>query len=83
LALEEQNKKNYLQFQDKLTLRKNYAKASFATMESKFRNGRVEAVVYSSVKNQFLTAEYDLLKNKLQLQYIDLKINLLKGNNLE
>jgi outer membrane protein len=31
-------------------------------MQAKFTNGRVEAIVFSSVKNQFLTAEYDLLK---------------------
>lgn len=82
VILEEQNKKNYLLLQNKLQLKQNYAKASFTTMQVKFTNGRVEAVVYSSVKNQLLSAEYDLLKNKLQLQYIDLKINLMKKDQL-
>jgi outer membrane protein len=80
VALEEKNKKNYLELQDKLQQRQKYAQASFTTMQAKFANARVEAIVYSSVKNQLLKAEYDVLKNNLQLQYIALKINLLKYN---
>lgn len=82
ITLEQQNKKNYLELQKKLNERQTYAKASLATAQAKFTNGKIEAVLYSSVRNQFLTAEYDLLKNNLQLQYIDLKINLLTSNNL-
>ncbi|WP_369753820.1 TolC family protein [Flavobacterium sp. WC2409] len=80
VTLEEKNKSNYLQLEKKLKERRKYAKASFTTMQAKFTNGRVEAIVYSSVKNQFLRAEYDVLKNNLQIQYIHLKINLLKNN---
>jgi outer membrane protein len=80
-VLEEQNKKNYLLLQEKLNDRLSYAKASFNTMQAKFTNGRVEAILYSSVKNQFLSAKYDLIKNSLQLQYIILKINLLQHNS--
>jgi outer membrane protein len=82
VALEEQNKKNYLQIQNKSIEKLQYAKASLATTQAKFTNGKVEAVLYSSVKNQFLSAEYEVLKNRLQLQYIDLKINLLKKDSL-
>lgn len=82
LALEEQNKENYLQLQQQLNNRQQYAKASFTTMQAKFASGRVEAIIFSAVKNQLLKAEYDGLKNKLQLQYIDLKIKLLKNNVL-
>jgi outer membrane protein len=82
VVLEEQNKRNYLQLQQKLQERQIYAKASLTTNQAKFVSGKVEAILYSAVKNQFLTAEYELLKNKLQLQYIDLKINLLKNNEL-
>ena len=82
LILEEQNKKNYLQLQYKLIEKQKFARASFATTQSKFAGGKVEAAVYSSVKNQSLSAEYDVLKNNLQLEYIDLKISLLKYNYL-
>lgn len=83
VALEEQNKKNYLQIQNKLIEKQKYAKASFITTQAKFISGKVEAIVYSSVKNQSLSAEYDVLKNNLQIQYIDLKINLIKFNRLQ
>lgn len=82
LVLEEQNKSNYLQLQNKLVEKQGYAKASLTTTQAKFSSGKVEAIVYSSVKNQLLSAEYEVLKNNLQLQYIDLKINLLKNNSL-
>ena len=82
VALEEQNKKNYLQIQNKWKEKLQYAKASLTTTQAKFASGKIEAIVYSSVKNQFLSAEYEVLKNSLQLQYIDLKINLLKNDSL-
>jgi outer membrane protein len=82
VALEEQNKRNYLQIQNKWIEKLQYAKASLATTQAKFTSGKIEAIVYSSVKNQFLSAEYEVLKNSLQLQYIDLKINLLKKDRL-
>nr|WP_315256281.1 TolC family protein [uncultured Flavobacterium sp.] len=82
IVLEEQNKKNYLQIQNKWLEKLKYAKASLATTQAKFTSGKVEAILYSSVKNQLLSAEYEVLKNNLQLQYIDLKINLLKSDSL-
>ncbi|MFV5686578.1 TolC family protein [Flavobacterium sp. GB2R13] len=82
VVLEEQNKRNYLQLQNKLMEKLRYAKASLITTQAKFISGKAEAILYSTVKNQLLTAEYEVLKNNLQLQYIDLKINLLKNNIL-
>jgi outer membrane protein len=82
IELENQNKRNYTQFQDKLNQKKSYAKAFLATTQAKFESGKVEAILYSLVKNQFISAQYEVLKNELQLQYIDLKINLLKNNIL-
>lgn len=82
IVLEEQNKKNYLQLQNKWLEKLKYAKASLATTQAKFTSGKIEAILYSSVKNQLLSAEYEVLKNNLQLQYIDLKINLLKNDSL-
>ena len=82
VALEEQNKMNYSQLQYKLIEKQKFARASFATTQSKFTSGKVEAIVYSSVKNQSLSADFEVLKNELQVQYIDFKINLLKRNHL-
>ncbi|MBG6063570.1 outer membrane protein [Flavobacterium sp. CG_9.1] len=82
VVLEEQTKRNYLQLQNKLVEKEKYAKASLATTQAKFISGKVEAILYSSVKNQVLSAEFEVLKNKLQLQYIGLKINLLKQDRL-
>ena len=82
VVLEEQNKRNYSQLQYKLMEKQKFAKASFATTQAKFISGKVEAILYSSVKNQSLSADFEVLKNNLQLQYIDLKINLLKKNHL-
>lgn len=82
VVLEEQNKRNYLKLQNKLMEKEKYAKASLATTQAKFISGKVEAILYSSVKNQSLSAEYEVLKNNLQLQYIDLKISLLRKDQL-
>ncbi|MFV8270650.1 TolC family protein [Flavobacterium sp. GT2N3] len=82
VILEEQNKRNYLLLQNKLMEKEKYAKASLATTQAKFISGKVEAILYSSVKNQSLSAEYEVLRNNLQLQYIDLKINLLRKDRL-
>ena len=82
VVLEEQNKRNYSQLQHKLMEKQKFAKASLATTQAKFISGKVEAILYSSVKNQSLSADFEVLKNNLQLQYIDLKINLLIKNEL-
>jgi len=80
IALENQNRNNYQKLFAKLQETKTYAEASFRTSQAKFSSGVIDAIVFSSVKNQWLNAEYDLLKNQLQQQYVDLKINLLNGN---
>ncbi|WP_158730176.1 MULTISPECIES: TolC family protein [unclassified Flavobacterium] len=82
VILEEKNKRNYSQLQYKLIEKQKFARASFVTTQSKFTSGKVEAIVYSSVKNQSLSADFEVLKNNLQLQYIDLKISLLRRNQL-
>lgn len=81
IALENQNRNNYQKLFAKLQETKTYAEASFRTSQAKFSSGVIDAIVFSSVKNQWLNAEYDLLKNQLQQHYVDLKINLLNGNN--
>lgn len=82
IDIENQNKANYVQLESKLKEMKTFADASFRTSQSKFSSGTIDAVVFSAVKNQLLSTEYDLLKNVLQQQYTALKINLIQGNTL-
>lgn len=82
IEIETQNKSNYKQLEDKLAQMKSFADASFRTSQAKFTSGVIDAVVFSSVKNQLLTTEYDLLKNQLQLQFTDVKIHLIQGKSL-
>ena len=80
IVLENQNRNNYQKLFAKLQETKTYSEASFRTSQAKFSSGVIDAIVFSSVKNQWLNAEYDLLKNKLQQHYVALKISLLNGN---
>lgn len=82
IALEKQNQQNYLQLQNKFEETLTYAKASFATTQSKFLAGKIESISLSSVKNQLLSSEYDVLKNSLQMEYTNFKINLIQNNRL-
>jgi len=82
IDIENQNKSNYAQLYAKLQEMKTFADASFRTSQAKFTSGSIDAVVFSAVKNQLLSTEYDLLKNELQQQYIALKISLIQGNSL-
>lgn len=82
IALEKQNQLNYSQLQNKFEETLTYAKASFSTTQSKFLSGKIESISLSSVKNQLLSSEYDVLKNTLQLEYTNFKINLIQNNKL-
>ena len=81
-ALENQNQLNYLALQNKFDATLSFAKASFTTNQAKFMSGKIDSIILSSVKNQLLSSEYDVLKNNLQLQYTGLKLNLIKNNQL-
>jgi outer membrane protein len=82
IALENQNQLNYLALQNKFEATLSFAKASFTTNQAKFLSGKIDSIILSSVKNQLLSSEYDVLKNNLQLQYTGLKLNLIKYNQL-
>ena len=82
IALEKQNQQNYLQLQNKFEETLTYAKASFSATQSKFLSGKIESISLSSVKNQLLSSEYDVLKNSLQMEYTNFKINLIQNNRL-
>lgn len=82
IDIETQNKINLRQLETKLAQMKTFADASFRTSQSKFTSGVIDAVVFSAVKNQLLSTEYDLLKNQLQRQFTDVKIHLIQGKSL-
>jgi outer membrane protein len=82
IVLENQNQINYLALQNKFDATLSFAKASFTTNQAKFLSGKIDSIILSSVKNQLLSSEYDVLKNNLQLQYTGLKLNLIKNNQL-
>ena len=82
IDIETQNKVNFEQLEKKLEEMKTFADASFRTSQSKYTSGVIDAIVFSAVKNQLLSAEYDLLKNQLQIQFTDIKINLIQGKVL-
>ena len=58
-----------------------YTQKSFETTQSKFSSGLIEAIVFTSSKNQLLTAQYNLLKAKVTLTYLALEINYLQYNS--
>lgn len=82
IEIENKNKDNYQLVRQKLVQILEYAKASFATTQAKFASGSTDAFSFSIAKNNLLTSEYDLLKNKLQSQYTELKTNLIRSNQL-
>jgi len=73
---------NQLIIQGKLKEVLAFAQASFKTSQAKFASGSVDAFSFSMAKNNLLTSEYDLLKNKLQREFTSYKISLLQGNSL-
>jgi len=81
VELETTRKNQYLQLTENLQNTLHYAKESFKTTQSKFTSGKVDAVIYTSVKNQLLASEYDFLKNNLLVQYASVKINLIQKND--
>ena len=82
IALENQNQRNYFALQNKFNATLSFAKASFTTNQAKFLSGKIDSIILSTIKNQLLASEYDVLKNNLQLQYINLKLNLIQNNQL-
>lgn len=82
LELEQSQRNNYLQRSEKLKNSLDLAEKMLTTSQAKFLSGKTDAVVFSTVKNQRLNAEYDVLKNDLLFQYVSVKINLLTKNQL-
>ncbi len=82
ISIEEKKYQQYLALIPELDNSLNFAEKAFKTNQSKFESGKIEAVIFISIKNQLLNTQYEKLKNKLQLQLTQLKINLIKTNEL-
>ena len=82
IELEKTQKNNYLQRNQKLKNSLDLAEKMFTTSQAKFLTGKTDAVVFSTIKNQRLNAEYEVLKNDLLFQYTSVRINLLTKNQL-
>lgn len=67
----------------KLEQTRTFAQQSFETTQSKFTNGLVNAIVFTTSKNQLLTTEYNLLKAKFTMSYLHLKLNFLEFNSFD
>jgi outer membrane protein len=82
IELEKTQKQNYALRSEKLRKSLELANKMLTTSQAKFLSGKTDAVVFSTVKNQHLTAEYEVLKNDLLLQYVSIRIHLLTTNQL-
>ncbi|WP_339887476.1 TolC family protein [uncultured Flavobacterium sp.] len=82
IQIEEEKIKQITILDFKLLEIKELTQKTFKTSQSKFEAGKIDAIVFSTVKNQLLQSEYDVLKNKLQHQFTAIKINLIKYNQL-
>jgi outer membrane protein len=65
----------------KLEEARTYAEKSFATTQSKFSSGLVDAITFTTSKNQLLTAEYNLLKANITATYSGIKLHFLQFNS--
>lgn len=82
LALENQKREQYNALQPQLERVVQLAKLSYKTTQAKFENGKIDALLYTTAKSQWLQSEYDLLKNKLMIEFSEVKIKLLTQNRL-
>lgn len=82
IHLEEEKIKQIELLDTKLTAIQALTQKTFQTSQSKFEAGKIDAIVFSSVKNQLLQTEYEVLKNKLHQQFLLVKLNLIKFNKL-
>lgn len=82
IAVEKENYTNQLQLQNIVTEMLTLAKTSYTTSNAKFLSGKIDSIIFTAQKNQLLLSEYDVLKNRLQIQYTHFKINLIATNQL-
>lgn len=82
IKIEEEKIKQIQVLDIKLFEIKNLTEKTFQTSQSKFEAGKIDVIVFSTVKNQLLQSEFDVLKNNLQHQFTTIKLNLIKYNQL-
>lgn len=82
IQIEEEKIKQIHLLDIKLFEIKDLTEKTFQTSQSKFEAGKIDAIVFSTVKNQLLQSQYDVLKNNLQHQFTTIKLNLIKYNEL-
>ena len=82
IQIEEEKIKQIELLDTQLLTIKSLTQKTFKTSQSKFEAGKIDAVVFASVKNQLLQSEYEVLKNNLQHQFTNIKLNLIKYNQL-
>lgn len=82
IQLEEEKIKQVELLDTKLSAIKELTQKTFQTSQSKFEAGKIDAIVFSTVKNQLLQSEYEVLKTNLQRQFLGVKLNLIKFNQL-
>jgi outer membrane protein len=82
IQIEEEKIKQILVLEGKFFEIKNLTEKTFQTSQSKFEAGKIDTIVFSTVKNQLLQSQYDVLKNNLQRQFTTIKLNLIKYNEL-
>lgn len=66
----------------KLETARQQAEKSFTTAQAKFTNGLINAIVFTTSKNQLLTIEYNLLKAKYTMTYLNIKLKFLRFNEI-
>ncbi|MFL9844519.1 TolC family protein [Flavobacterium rhizosphaerae] len=77
---EEAKKRQNMILINQLEDTRRYAEKSFTTTQAKFSSGLVEAIVFTTSKNQMLMAQYNLLKAQYTVQYIKYKLQFLQFN---
>jgi outer membrane protein len=82
IQIEEEKIKQIQVLDIKLFEIKDLTEKAFQTSQSKFEAGKIDVIVFSTLKNQLLQSEYDVLKNNLQHQFTTIKLNLIKYNQL-
>jgi outer membrane protein len=82
IQIEEEKIKQIQVLDIKLFEIKDLTEKTFQTSQSKFEAGKIDVIVFSTVKNQLLQSEFDVLKNNLQHQFTTIKLNLIKYNQL-
>lgn len=82
IDIEEEKKKQLVELNLKLIEIERLTQKTFETSQSKFEVGKIDAIVFSTAKNQMLQSQYNLLKNSLKLQFTSIRINLIKNDQL-